>query len=64
MAVPKTKTSKQRSNTRYANWKTEAPALGTCPQCHEPVRSHTVCSSCGYYGGEKRIEIKEKKKSE
>ncbi|MDR3318945.1 MAG: 50S ribosomal protein L32 [Clostridiales bacterium] len=61
MAVPKTKTSKQRSNTRYANWKTTAPTLGVCPQCHEPVQAHRVCKACGSYDGEKRIQIKEKK---
>jgi len=61
MAVPKTKTSKQRSRSRFANWTTDAPALGICPQCHESVLSHRVCKACGYYDGEKCIDMKEKK---
>lgn len=59
MAVPKRKTSKQRTATRYANWKITAPTVSECPKCHEPVLSHTACSACGYYNGKKVIEIKE-----
>lgn len=52
MAVPKHKTSKQRSNTRFSNnSKAKAPALVKCPQCHEYTQSHTVCAKCGYYNG-------------
>lgn len=61
MAVPKRKTSKQRSNTRFANWKISAAQLGECPQCHEPKQSHRVCKSCGYYDGKKVIEVESSK---
>ena len=62
MAVPKKKTSKQRTNTRYANWKAEKPQVGECPQCHEPKRSHRICTHCGYYDGVQKIEVEKKKK--
>lgn len=61
MALPKRKISKQRSNTRYANWKAEAPNLGECPQCHEPKLAHRVCKACGYYDGQKVIEVNKAK---
>ncbi len=51
MAVPKSRTSKQRSRTRRAHWKLSAPALSVCPQCHQPKLAHRVCKNCGYYNG-------------
>lgn len=57
MAVPKRKISKQRGNSRYANWKISTPNLSECPQCHELKASHKVCPKCGYYDGEKRMEV-------
>ncbi|HEY8443261.1 MAG TPA: 50S ribosomal protein L32 [Clostridia bacterium] len=61
MAVPKRKVSKQRSNKRYANWKAEAPNLVECPQCHEPRVSHRACKACGYYDGQKVVDVKKEK---
>jgi len=61
MAVPKRKVSKQRGNTRFANWKLTAPALVECPHCHELKKSHRVCPSCGYYDGEQVVSSEEKK---
>ena len=64
MAVPKRKTSKQRRNTRRANWKLELPGKNECPQCHKPKLAHRACKYCGYYNGKQIIEVKEKKKAE
>ena len=51
MAVPKHKTSKQRSHTRHSNnSKAHMPNLVECPHCHGLTQSHTVCK-CGYYDG-------------
>ncbi len=58
MAVPKRKVSKAKGRSRIANWKATAPALAECPQCHELKRSHSVCPSCGYYDGEKKVQVK------
>ena len=51
MAVPKNRTSKSKTRSRKANWKLSAPAVSSCPQCHEPMLSHRVCPNCGYYNG-------------
>ena len=64
MAVQKSKTSKQRTNTRYAQWKknTVAPNLSECPQCHELKASPKVCPKCGYYDGKQVIDTEKKEK--
>ena len=51
MAVPKRRLSQARRDRRRANWKLTAPNLVACPQCHEPMMSHRVCPTCGYYKG-------------
>ncbi len=60
MAVPKSKISKQRGNTRFANWKLSPLNLVECPQCHELKKPHEVCPACGYYKG-KPVVAKEDK---
>jgi len=61
MPVPKRKQSKQRTNTRFANYKADNPEVGSCSQCHEPKLSHRICKSCGFYDGVSRIEVTDKK---
>lgn len=61
MAVPKRKQSKERTNTRFAHFKANAPTLAECPNCHELKRSHRICKACGYYDGRLVVEKKEKK---
>jgi large subunit ribosomal protein L32 len=63
MAVPKCKQSKQRTNTRFANFKATASTLVECPQCHELKVAHQVCKSCGYYDGKEVVAEKEEKKA-
>ena len=61
MAVPKRKTSKaKRDSRRASNFKLEQPNLTECPQCHELKTSHTVYKKCGYYDGEKVIDMDKK----
>lgn len=62
MAEPKRKVSKQRTNTRYANWKTTAPSLAECPSCKAPKLQHRACKACGYYDGVKVLNVDTKKK--
>lgn len=63
MAVPKRKQSKQRTNTRFANFKAAAPTLVECPHCHELKVAHAVCANCGYYDGKEVVSQNEKKKA-
>ncbi|MEX0835653.1 MAG: 50S ribosomal protein L32 [Nitriliruptor sp.] len=52
MAVPKRKLSRSRTRHRKAQWlKTAAPTVTTCARCKAPTRPHTVCGTCGTYGG-------------
>lgn len=57
MAVPKRKSSKQRSGKRRANWKLALPGMSECPQCHKMKLSHRVCKNCGYYNGKQVITV-------
>lgn len=61
MVVPKCKVSKQRGNTRFANWKIKKSNLQECPQCHQYKESHKVCGNCGYYNGKPVVVEKEEK---
>lgn len=51
MQAPKKRTSKSRRNMRRAHDALTPLWLNTCPQCGESVKSHSICLSCGYYGG-------------
>lgn len=58
MAVPKSKISKMRKNSRRSSvWKLEAPALSKCTQCGELKTPHRVCGECGYYKGRQIVEM-------
>jgi large subunit ribosomal protein L32 len=56
MAVPKTRTSKARRNSRRAQWKLTVPGLVECPQCHEKKLPHRVCLNCGFYRGKEILD--------
>ncbi len=62
MAVPKHKTSKQRANKRFANWKIASPSMSECSHCHEMKLTHRVCPVCGYYDEANKIDVKSDKK--
>ncbi|HBE79356.1 MAG TPA: 50S ribosomal protein L32 [Firmicutes bacterium] len=55
MANPKNRTSRTRKRLRRSNYKTTAPTVGACPQCHEPKLAHIVCGNCGFYNGREII---------
>ena len=58
MAVPKRKLSRSRTRHRKAQWmKTSKPTFATCKRCKTPVRPHTVCGTCGAYGGRTAVEV-------
>jgi large subunit ribosomal protein L32 len=33
--------------------------VATCGHCHQPKPPHRVCPTCGYYGEEQVIAVKE-----
>lgn len=60
MAVPKSKTSRQRRNKRRSSvWKLEAPQLVRCENCGAYRLPHRVCRACGKYNGRDAVELKE-----
>ncbi|WP_066639334.1 50S ribosomal protein L32 [Desulfolucanica intricata] len=56
MGVQQNRTSKQRKRSRRAQQKLTAPGYVKCPQCHEPVKPHYVCSECGFYDAKKVVK--------
>ncbi|MEA3431164.1 MAG: 50S ribosomal protein L32 [candidate division WOR-3 bacterium] len=54
MAVPKRRNSKTRGRKRRTHWKQKMPQLIRCPNCHQLIPPHTVCSNCHYYMGKER----------
>ncbi len=51
MAVPKSRTSKQRKAKRRTHYKLTAPTLSTCSNCGSTIQYHRVCPECGFYRG-------------
>lgn len=62
MAVPARKVSKTRGRTHRAHMALEAKATTKCKKCGAVIKSHRVCSKCGYYKDEKRVELEEQVK--
>ncbi|MCB1324908.1 MAG: 50S ribosomal protein L32 [Spirochaetales bacterium] len=49
MAVPKRKSSKQRTRQRRAHHAIGRPFLVPCKNCGSFIKSHRVCPECGWY---------------
>ena len=63
MAVPTSKTSKQRKALRRSShWKLDPPTLTACPKCGELRLSHHACLACGTYNGRVVIKMADEKK--
>ena len=61
-AVPKTKMSRARRNSRRASaFRLSLPGIIECPHCHNMKRSHCVCPSCGFYGDREVIKVEDDK---
>jgi len=61
--LPKRRWSTRRQGKKRATHKVENPSISYCPNCHEPIFSHSACPRCGFYKGRQVIKIKEPKKS-
>ena len=70
MAVPKRHTNKSHRDQKRMHVFIKYPSLVKCPKCGHLMLPHTVCPNCGYYKGEKVIDVlkklntKERKKKE
>ena len=65
--VPKQKTPKSRSATRYQAFKrkklnqlTDRTKLIDCPKCKEKRLAHFVCPNCGTYQGRTVLDMEKK----
>jgi len=54
---PKKKHSKARTRRNQAHTGRSVPSYTICKECSDPVLSHHVCPSCGYYQG--RVVVSE-----
>ena len=57
MQAPKRKTSKSKRNMRRSHHALVAGTLHACPNCGEPIKSHSVCKACGQYRGKQILEV-------
>ncbi len=58
MAVPKRKQSRARSRSRRTHQVEHVTSITSCLNCSAPLKSHTVCMTCGFYKGVKMITTK------
>lgn len=57
-AQPKRKIGNVQQQVRRAAKKMKLERLSSCAHCGEAVRSHRMCTSCGYYKGKPVLAIK------
>lgn len=58
MAVPQRRTSKTAKRLRRSHLALSATTLTTCKNCGQQIRPHHVCNYCGFYKGQKVINVK------
>ena len=49
MAVPKRKTSRQKTRSRRAHHQVGKTNLAPCKNCGAFVKPHRICPECGWY---------------
>ena len=60
MAAPKQRKTKSRRNQRRSHISIQGPKVTSCSKCGKPVLGHTVCQNCGFYRGNKVIDVMKK----
>jgi len=63
MAVPFRRTSKTSKRMRRTHYKLNVTGVTTCPNCGAMIKSHTICTKCGYYDGKQVLKGKTNKNS-
>ena len=62
MTAPKSRGTKSKRDKKRLHIFLKSPNLVKCQKCDKLIRSHTVCSFCGYYKGRQILNILDKKK--
>lgn len=57
MPLPKRQHSKQRGRKRRTHWKVRLSGTGKCPNCQKSILAHRICPFCGFYKGQKIVEV-------
>ena len=58
MAHPKRRQSSHRQGIRRSHLGIKPLIPNSCARCSSPVKQHTVCDNCGYYGFSKGSDKK------
>jgi len=62
MSVPKQHHTKGRRDRRRVRFKIESKTLVVCSHCKKMIKSHEICSYCGYYKGKEEVKMAKKTK--
>lgn len=52
MAVPRSRISNARKNSKRAHHAKKPKNLTSCTNCQKPILTHRVCRFCGFYKGQ------------
>lgn len=59
MAVPRNRVSNSKKNSRRAHHAKKPTNVAVCSNCGAATLRHTICASCGFYGGRVVVEQKD-----
>jgi large subunit ribosomal protein L32 len=62
MAEPKKRLTSTRSGNRQSKDALKSNSLISCSNCKTKILPHRVCQNCGYYKGEKVLQLKDEAK--
>lgn len=57
MAVPKSRQTKSKRNSRRSHHALRRGVFGVCLKCGEPILPHHTCANCGFYKGREVIDV-------
>ncbi len=57
MAVPKSRQTKSKRNSRRSHDALKRGVFGVCAKCGEPILPHHTCANCGFYKGREVIDV-------
>lgn len=61
MAVPRSRVSNARKNSRRAHMAKKPKILIKCPNCSNPILSHRLCIACGHYANREILNAEAEK---